>query len=313
MKTLVFSGGVGGARFLTGLVKVINPADITVISNTGDDCEFYNLYICPDIDIVIYTLAGEVDPVTGWGIENDSFHTLAELSKFGCDTWFQLGDRDLATHLYRSMLIRQGMNLTDITSRIVQAKGLSLSILPMSNQRVETMIDTGSEILPFQEYMVKRRFQTPVSKILFRGAENASPTQEVLEIIRQAEQIILAPSNPYVSIGAILAVPGIRRALEQAPGKIAAISPIVGARAIKGPAALMLQAFGRPVSPVGIAGLYRDFLDIMVVDEQDAFHIPEIEAMGIHTAAADTMMISLEAKMALAKRILDISRHMNSD
>jgi len=305
MKTVVLSGGVGAARFLTGLVQVMDPRDITVISNTGDDCEFYGLRVCPDIDTVIYSLAGMANPQTGWGLMGDSFQALKELKALGCETWFQLGDRDLATHIWRTMMLRQGQSLSQVTRTLARLRGLELTILPMSDQPVHTVLETDIGRLPFQEYMVKHRFQLAVKHICFEGCDRALPAPGVLEAIADARRIIIAPSNPYVSIGTILAVPGIRQALEQAAGKVAAISPIVGGNAVKGPAARMLSDFGQPVSPLGVAKLYQSFLDLMIVDETDKALLPEIRAMGMEAASTPTMMTSPQAKVTLAKRVLE--------
>ncbi len=304
MKTVVLSGGVGGARFLSGLVAVADERELVAVVNTGDDSEFYGLYVAPDIDSIVYTLAGAVNEKNGWGLAGDSFHTLKELKSLGCEAWFQLGDRDLATHIFRTMLLRGGHTLTQATKRLAAARGLTLSLLPMSDDRVETVFDTAQGVLPFQEYMVKHGCNVPVKNIRFLGAEKARPAPGVLEAIAQAEQIIVAPSNPYISIGTILAVPGIRRALAMAPGTVIAISPIVGGNAIKGPAARLLREFGKPVSPIGVAGLYADFLDIMVVDERDADTLPALTALGIGAIAAQTMMTSAAARQALAAAVL---------
>lgn len=251
MATVVFSGGVGGSRFLSGLCRVMDQKDITVISNVGDDTEFYGLYVCPDIDIVLYTLAGRINPKTGWGLEGDTFQVLDALKKLGHPCWFNLGDQDLATHLHRTMRLKEGWPLSKVTAELARLNGLELTVLPSTDQRVETRFDTPMGDMPFQEYMVKHRWQVDIEKIRFVGAETASPAPGVPEALESAERIILAPSNPYISIGAILAVPGIREALEKAKCPVIAVSPIVGGKAIKGPAARLLEQFGQPVSPVG--------------------------------------------------------------
>lgn len=305
MGTVVFSGGVGGARFLSGLVRVLPQEEITVISNTGDDSVFFGLYVAPDIDIVTYTLCDMINPETGWGLAGDTFQTLGELSKLGCEDWFNLGDKDLATHIFRTMHLRQGKPLSEVTAMMTKARGLGLSILPMSDERIETIIHSDDGEYAFQEYMVKLRWQVPVRSIEFRGADRAKPVPGVLDAIASAKRIIFAPSNPFVSIGAILAVPGIREALRDTEAKIAAISPIVGGKAIKGPAAALMRDHGYPVSALGVAQIYRGLIDLMVIDRQDETLIPEIQALGIHAAAADTMMTSPEKKAALAKTVLE--------
>lgn len=310
MTTVVFSGGVGGARFLSGLVQVLPEEEIIVISNTGDDSEFFGLYVSPDIDIVMYTLSDMVNPETGWGLAGDSFHTLQELAVLGCDTWFNLGDKDLATHILRTQWMRQGEPLSAITARLTKARGLGLTILPMSDQRVETVFYSGERVLSFQEYMVKYRWQVPVDRIGFRGIENARPAPGVLEAIQSADRIILAPSNPFISIGAILAVEEIRRALVRCTAKVAAISPIVGGEAIKGPAAALMRGFGYAPGPCCVAELYQDFLDLMIIDQADAQHLPAISAMGMEARATDTMMSSVARKRALAQTTLRLMEEL---
>ena len=306
MSTVVFSGGVGGARFLSGLCRVMDPSDITVISNVGDDSEFFGLYVCPDIDIVIYTLAGRINPKTGWGLEGDTFHTLDALKRLGHEGWFNLGDQDLATHLHRTLRLGEGWPLSRVTEELTRLNGLSLRILPATDQRMETRFDTPEGPLAFQEYMVKRRWQVPIDKIHFVGAEQAVPAPGVLEALRTADRIILAPSNPYISIGAILAVPGIRAALEGASCPVAAISPIVGGGAIKGPAAKLLEQFGQEVSPVGVAELYQGLVDRMVIDVADAGQAPRIEALGMACGVTDTIMDSCQRKESLARFVLSL-------
>lgn len=304
MSTVVFSGGVGGARFLSGLCRVMDSADITVISNVGDDSEFFGLYVCPDIDIVIYTLAGRINPKTGWGLDGDTFHTLDALKELGHEGWFNLGDQDLATHLHRTLRLREGWPLSRVTEELTRLSGLSLRILPATDQRVETRFDTPDGPLAFQEYMVKRRWQVPIDQIHFVGAEDARPAPGLLEALAAADRIILAPSNPYISIGAILAIPGIRAALERAPCPVTAISPIVGGSAIKGPAAKLLEQFGQEVSPVGVAEVYKGLIHRMVIDRVDAPLAPRIEGLGIACGVTGTIMDTPEHKEALARFVL---------
>lgn len=312
MSTVVLSGGVGGARFLSGMVNVIPPSSITVISNTGDDTEFFGLHVCPDIDIVLYTLADLSNTTTGWGLKDDTSAVLDQLGKLGCDTWFHLGDRDFATQIYRTALLREGKTLTQVTQLLAKQLGLSISIFPMSDQSVSTAIYNGQEILPFQDYMVKHCFHDQVRSIQFNGIDQAKPAPGVLDAIDRADQIILAPSNPYVSIGAILSVPGIRQHLQSASAPVAAISPIVGGKVIKGPAAHMLAAFGKPVSPVSVAELYADFLDLFIMDIQDANQVEAVEALGIRAVATQTMMTSRLAKNNLAQIVLDELSHLKT-
>lgn len=305
MATVVFSGGVGGSRFLSGLCRVMDQKDITVISNIGDDTEFYGLYVCPDIDIVLYTLAGRINPKTGWGLEGDTFQVLDALKKLGHPCWFNLGDQDLATHLHRTMRLKEGWPLSKVTAELARLNGLELTVLPSTDQRVETRFDTPMGDMPFQEYMVKHRWQVDIEKIRFVGAETASPAPGVLEALESAERIILAPSNPYISIGAILAVPGIREALEKAKCPVIAVSPIVGGKAIKGPAARLLEQFGQPVSPVGVARVYQGLVSHMVIDNADRELAGQLEDMGIVCGVTDTMMDSFPRKEALVRFVLE--------
>ena len=301
---VVLAGGVGAARFLEGLVRVLDPRRITVVSNTADDDEFFGLHVSPDIDSVIYTLAGLADPEQGWGLAGDTFACLDALARLGYDTWFRIGDRDLATHVHRTMLLRQGRTLSDATASIASALDVPVRILPMSDDPVRTFVRTPSGEFRFQEYFVRRRFADPVEGIRFQGVEAAAPAPGLLEEIARARYVILAPSNPMVSIGPILAVPGIRQALRAAEARVAAISPIVGGATIKGPADRMLAGLGIDVSPRGVAALYSDFLDLMVIDTVDAPAAPSIRDLGVQVAVTDTIMRGPAEKAALAAATL---------
>ena len=278
---VVLAGGVGAARFLQGLVQVVPQENLTVIVNTGDDRDFYGLHVSPDIDIVMYTLAGLVDEAHGWGIRNDTYNTMLQLTSYGNEDWFMLGDRDLATHIHRTNLLRQGKPLSEITDELRKQFGLALRILPMSDQSVTTHIQTPVGLLHFQEYMVKRRCADAVLDVVFVGASESRPAPGVLDAIKDAEAILIAPSNPIVSIGSILAIPGIHDALHEASGMVVAISPIVGGAPIKGPADKLMLGLKMEVSPVGVARCYRDFLDVMVIDNQDEHLLGAIEDLGI--------------------------------
>jgi LPPG:FO 2-phospho-L-lactate transferase len=302
---VVLSGGVGAARFLQGLVQVVPQERLTVIGNTGDDRDFYGLHVSPDLDIVMYTLAGIVDETHGWGIRGDTFYTMQQLTTYGNEDWFMLGDRDLATHIHRTNRLRQGKTLSEVTEELRQTFGLGLRILPMSDQPVQTHIKTPIGLLHFQEYMVKRRCIDEVLDVVFTGASEARPAPGVLDAIKEAEAILLAPSNPIVSIGSILAVPGIHDALHEASGMIVAVSPIVGGSPIKGPADKLMRGLGMEVSPVGVARCYRDFLDVMVIDERDSHLLPAIEDLGIPAVATNTIMRDSQAKAALARVVLE--------
>lgn len=295
------AGGVGAARFLQGLVKVVPPEDVTVVVNTGDDIELYGLHISPDVDIVAYTLAGIVDEEKGWGIRGDTFNCLEALSKYGHETWFKLGDRDLATHIQRTNLLKSGLTLSEATAEICQRLGVKPKILPMTNEKFETRIVTGKGTMHFQEYLVKRGGQDQVSGVLFDGAEKAKPAPKVLEAISNADTIIICPSNPIVSIGTILAVKGVKNALKQTDAKVVAVSPIVGGRPIKGPADKLMRGLGLEVSAYSVAGLYREFLDVFVIDQVDRREKKRIEGLGLNVVATNTIMKNLEDKMHLAR------------
>ena len=301
---VVLAGGVGAARFLQGLVQVVPQEQITVIANTGDDREFYGLHVSPDIDIVMYTLAGLVDEKNGWGIANDTHHTMQQLTQYGNEDWFTLGDRDLATHIHRTNLLRQGKTLSEITDELRKHLGLALRILPMSDQFIATHIQTTRGLIHFEEYFVKYRSADAVQDVIFVGADAAKPAPGVLDAIKQADAILIAPSNPIVSIGSILSVPGIHDTLHEASGMVIAVSPIVGGAPIKGPADKLMRGMGREVSAVGVARCYRDFLDVMVIDEQDADLVEAIEDLGIPTVVTNTIMSDLTAKTNLAQTVL---------
>ncbi len=301
---VVLAGGVGGARFLQGVVQVVPQQQLTVIANTGDDREFYGLHVSPDIDIVMYTLAGIVDTANGWGIRDDTYNTMQQLTRYGNEDWFMLGDRDLATHIHRTNLLHQGKTLSEITDSLRAQLGLDLRILPMSDQLVATHIQTPAGLLHFEEYMVKRRCADEVQDVVFVGASEARPAPGVLDALKQADAIFLAPSNPIVSIGSILAIPGVHDALHEASGMIVAVSPIVGGAPIKGPADKLMSGMGIEVSAVGVTRCYRDFLDVMIIDEQDAQLAHEIEDLGIPVVVTDTIMRDDATKAALARTAL---------
>ena len=301
---VVLAGGVGAARFLQGVVQVIPQDQLVVIANTGDDREFYGLHVSPDVDIVMYTLAGIVDEKNGWGIRGDTFHTMKQLTSYGNENWFALGDRDLATHIHRTNLLQQGKTFSEITDELRQHFGLQLRILPMSDQPIATHIQTPAGLIHFEEYLVKRRCSDEVQDVVFVGAKEAKPAPGVLDALKQAEAILIAPSNPIVSIGSILAVPGIHDVLHEASGMIVAVSPIVGGAPIKGPADKLMRGMHIDVSAVGVARCYRDFLDVMVIDEQDAQLAEEVENLGIPAVVTNTIMHDDKAKAELARTVL---------
>jgi len=300
----LLAGGVGAARFLSGLVQVVPPETVTAIVNTGDDLTWCGLYVSPDIDIITYTLAGIVDPDQGWGRAEDTFHCLSTLADLGHETWFNLGDRDLAVHLHRSLRLRQGWTLDRITDEIRTALNVKTKILPMTNHPVMTKINTGTEVLPFQEYYVKRNARDRVQEITFEGIEDAPPAPGVIESIEAAKAVIIAPSNPFVSIGPILSVPGVRHALQHRNAPVAAISPIVAGAAVKGPAARMMGFLYGEVSATVVARIYQDLLDVMIIDERDGDRRKEIEELGMGVLVTDTIMSSLKKKIGLSRAVL---------
>jgi LPPG:FO 2-phospho-L-lactate transferase len=300
----VLAGGVGAARFLEGLVRVVPQLDVTVISNTGDDENFFGLHVSPDIDIVIYTLAGAVDAEKGWGLTGETFHALDALRRFGYETWFNLGDRDMATHAHRTRLLREGATLSQATRSIVAAFGLELTLLPVSDDRIRTLVDTDAGTLAFQEYFVKRRTEDDVRAIRFHGIEKARPAPGVIDAIRNADLVAIAPSNPVVSIGPILAVAGVRDTLRETAAKVVGVSPIVGGKTIKGPADRMMASLGMTPTAAGVAQAYREFLDVLVIDEEDRDLAPTVEAAGVRAVVAQTIMRGPAEKRALAEVVL---------
>lgn len=303
-RIVALAGGVGAARFLTGLVRVIAPQKLLVIGNTGDDAEIHGLDISPDLDTLVYTLAGLADPVRGWGLEGDTFRCLQALGRLGAETWFQLGDRDLATHLYRTERLRQGATLTEVTGEIAGALGVRARVVPMSDQPVRTRVETRRGSLDFQTYFVRRRARDAVLGVRLAGVEEARPAPGVLEAVAEARAVVVCPSNPILSIGPILAVPGIREALRNTRAPVAAISPIVGGRALKGPAARMMRSMGLRPSALQVAELYRDFLDVFVLDRLDESLAPRIEALGMRAVVTNTIMTGLAEKKALARVVV---------
>jgi LPPG:FO 2-phospho-L-lactate transferase len=300
----VLAGGVGAAKFLRGLIDVVDPASVTVIGNTADDEAFLGLHVSPDLDTVVYTLADVVNPEQGWGRADETFHVLEQARRLGEEAWFLLGDKDIATHLLRTRLLREGRSLSEATGRLARAFGLRCRLLPMSDDRVRTIVATDAGELSFQEYFVRRRQQDEVRALRFDGAEGARPAPGVLEAIADADAVIVAPSNPLVSIGPILAVPGVRKALVETKAAVAAVSPIVGGQAIKGPADRMLASLGHDVNATGVARLYADFLDVLVLDRQDAALAPEVESLGVRAAVTDTIMRDAASRRALAEATL---------
>ena len=300
----VLTGGTGGAKFVDGLRQIVRPEELTIIVNTGDDMRWWGLYVSPDIDSITYMLAGKLSPERGWGVRGETFFCLQVMAEMGQPAWFRAGDRDLATHIFRSKLMADDKTLSEVTAEIASRLGVRARILPMSNSRVETRVLTAIGELSFEEYFVQRMHRDPVKAVRFAGAEKAKPAPGVIEAIRTADLVLIAPSNPITSIAPILAVPGIRKALCECGAGIAAISPIVGGAAVSGPAGALLAAQGFEVSIAGVAECYRDFLDLLIVDSQDAAAAEALRATGMRVECTSTMMRKDEDRVALAKSVL---------
>jgi LPPG:FO 2-phospho-L-lactate transferase len=299
------AGGVGAARFLTGLVKLVEGKDLSIIVNTGDDIELFGLHISPDVDIVTYTLAGIVDEEKGWGIRGDTFHCLEALRKLYGEAWFNLGDKDLATHIFRTNLLKTGLKLSEVTERVRRLLGVEAAILPMTDDKFETrvLIEEGS--VHFEDYFVKRGTKDEVLGVEFLGADKAKPASGVLESIREAELLIICPSNPVVSIGTILSVKGVREAVKRTTAKKVAVSPIIAGAPVKGPADKLMRGLGLEVSAYSVAKLYSDFLDTFILDTADSSEKGRIEKLGVEVKVVNTIMKSLEDKIELARTVLE--------
>ena len=286
------------------MASVVAPERITAIINTGDDDWFHGLYVSPDPDIVTYALAGEVDEERGWGLRGDTFRWLESLRRFGHETWFQIGDRDLATHLHRTRLLREGQPLSAITSDIARAFGVGVHLLPMSDDRVRTVVETEAGDLPFQEYLVKRHAQDAVRGVRFEGADSAAPAPGVLEAIESAEALLIAPSNPIASIGPILATPGVRDAVLASRAPRIAVSPIIAGRSLQPPAGEMMLGMGHRVDAVGVAGVYAGLIETLVIDDGDRGLVSEIDASGVRAVVTPTIMRDDASRRALGSAVL---------
>lgn len=302
----VLAGGVGAARLLRGLVRVVDPADVIVVANTGDDLVLHGLHISPDLDTITYTLAEAGNPETGWGLAGETWQAMDALDRYGGPSWFRLGDRDLGTHLFRTGRLSEGAGLAGVTAEIAAAWELGFRLLPATEDHLRTMVTLadGGEV-GFQEYFVGLRHDVPVSGIRFEGADDALPGPGVLEAITTAEAVVVAPSNPLVSIAPILAVPGIADVLKERRTTNVAVSPIVGGSALKGPADRMLAEMGHESSVVGVARLYRDLVATLVIDRVDADLADEVEAEGVRCVVTDTVMRTTDVAVALAKTAIE--------
>ena len=307
---VALAGGVGAARFLRGLVRVVDPAAITVVVNTADDDWFHGLSVSPDLDTVTYTLAGAEHPEQGWGLAGETFTVMDALDRYGAPTWFRLGDRDLATHLFRTQRLAAGATLADVTREITEAWGIASHLVPMTNDRVATRVtvrrDDGSdEVLAMQEWFVRERASSPVVAVDFDGASDSTPAPGVLEAIEQAETILVCPSNPVISIGPILAVPGIHDALVRRRDRVVGVSPIIAGAPVKGPADRLMGPLGIEVSATGVAQAYSEFCGTLVIDSGDAHLIGSVEATGVRAVVADTLMTDARVAAALARHTLE--------
>jgi LPPG:FO 2-phospho-L-lactate transferase len=305
------AGGVGAARFLRGLVRAVPATDVVVVGNTGDDEVFHGLHVSPDLDTVTYTLAGAVGP-TGWGLADDTFRTLEAYARYGEPTWFRLGDADLATHLYRTSRLREGATLTEVTAEITLAWGVKARLLPMTDDRVATMIDTlprddwAPVSMAMQEWFVRERAQPLVAGVRFEGAAAARPGPAVLDSLAEADAVVLCPSNPVISIGPILALPGVRDVLRARRDNVVGVSPIIKGATVKGPADRLMAAAGIEVSCAGVASIYADICGTLLVDESDADRVADVEAHGVRAAVAPILMRDADGAAELARRALDL-------
>lgn len=305
----VLAGGVGAARLLAGLVEVVDPSDVTIVANTGDDARFHGLHVSPDLDTICYTLAGEVNPATGWGLVGESWQAMASLDRYGGETWFQLGDRDLGTHLYRTGRLLAGATLSEVTAEITRALGLAVRLLPMSDDPVRTRLELleGGEV-DFQDYFVRLHHDVPVRSVRFDGADSARPAAFVLEALEEAAMVVVAPSNPIVSIGPILAVPGIGPLLAARRERVVAISPIVDGVALKGPADRLLRELGHESSVVGVARLLSAVAGTLVIDRSDERLAGAVEEAGMRCVVADTVMRTRAVAAALGELAIAAAR-----
>lgn len=301
----VLTGGTGGAKFVDGLRQVVSPAELTLIVNTGDDLMWWGLYVSPDLDSITYAMADLLSRERGWGVKGDTFFCLQAMGQLGQPIWFHTGDRDLAVHIFRSKMMAEGRSLSEVTADIAGRLGVGAKILPMTNSRVETRILTPAGDLTFEEYFVQRWFQDPVQSVRFAGAADAEPAPGVIEAIRSADTVLLAPSNPVTSIGPILAVPGVREALQSTRARVAAVSPIVAGAAVAGPAGILMAAQGLEVSIAGVAEAYHDFLDVLVADARDSEAADNLRKTGMRVECAQTIMRTPEDKAELARAVLN--------
>jgi LPPG:FO 2-phospho-L-lactate transferase len=305
MRVVALAGGVGGAKLVDGLARNEDLASLTVLVNTGDDFEHFGLRICPDLDTVVYTLAGIVDPEKGWGRAGESWNFMRAIADFGGADWFQLGDRDLALHVYRTEMLRDGHTLSEVTRNVCRALGVNTGVIPMTDDQVPTIVLTEEGELPFQEYFVARRFEPVVNGFRFEGVEEAKPAPEVLPALASADLVVLCPSNPWVSLDPILAIPGIRSALVSKT--VVGVSPIIAGKAVKGPAARMFEQLGFIPGPAAVAQHFRDLLTGLIIDHEDASSGQGIADMGVAVKRSDILMRSVEDRERLGRQVVDFA------
>ena len=305
-KTLTLVGGVGGSKLVLGLSHILDPDHLMIVVNTGDDEEIYGLYVSPDLDTVMYTLADVVNKKFGWGVGDDSFVTLNQLDKYGVDTWFKIGDIDFATHIFRTKMIQSGMTLSEITKQLCSKFNIKHHVVPMTDGKVNTILETDKGIMEFQEYFVKNQFKPSVKSIFFNGIEDCVASPDFDIALNEYDDLIICPSNPFLSILPILSIPDVRSKIRNFNGTKVAVSPIIGNDSIKGPAGKMLKEQGYEVSALGVAKLYSDICDIFVIDVSDKNLISEIEDLGIEVQLSNIMMNTKEDKIALAKNLLSL-------
>lgn len=302
MTLLALTGGVGGAKLAQGLAQTLSPDEVVFLVNVGDDFEHLGLYISPDIDTLIYTLAGIVEPIRGWGINDDSFHCLTSISKLGGENWFRLGDRDLATHIFRTQLLHQGYTLSETTERIATAHGVKHTVLPATDSKLRTHLETVDGVMSFQEYFVKHRCRPTVTQVLYHTNGNNLNTRVELS---EVNGVVICPSNPFLSVGPIIKLQSLLKFMKRAEIPVVAISPIIGGRALKGPTAKIMNELGLPVSAETIATMYQEFLTGFVIDRCDAHYQPPIEQLGIKILPTQTVMHNLDDKIRLSNEVVE--------
>jgi LPPG:FO 2-phospho-L-lactate transferase len=304
---VVLTGGTGGAKFVDGVSRIVPTDQLTIIVNTGDDHQWWGLYVSPDIDSITYVLSGLLSPERGWGVRGDTFHCLDQMKRLGEETWFSVGDRDLATHLLRTKSLSEGHTLSEVTRIITEKLGVRQRVLPMSDGRAETRIGTPVGEMSFEEYFVKRWYQDPVNSVRFAGASECEPAPGVVEAIASAKAVLIAPSNPVTSIGPILAIPGIREALRDTPAPVLAVSPIIGTAAVSGPAGTLMAAQKLEVSIAGVAHAYSDFLDMLLAHESDVEITKSVSVGKVQIHCADILMRTAEDRTRIAAAALSLA------